>query len=55
MRGWDVESQNLVGTDGSSSKCYSIPNINLYVMKQDPESVNAASQKIKDFINRKDS
>ena len=52
MRGWDVESQNLVGTDGSSSKCYSIPNINLYVMKQDPESVNSASKKIKEFLNQ---
>ena len=55
MRGWDLESQNLVGIDGSSNKCYSIPNINLYVMKQNPESVNTASKKIKDFINREDS
>ena len=51
MRGWDVESQNLVGTDSSSTTCYSIPNINLYVMKQDQESVNAASKKIKEFLN----
>ena len=55
MRGWELESQNLIGTDGSSNKCYSIPNINLYVMKQNPESVNEASKKIKEFINRKDS
>ena len=52
MRGWELESQNLVGIDGSSSNCYSIPNINLYVMKQNPESVNAASKKIKDFIKQ---
>ena len=53
MRGWEVESQNLVGFDGSSNKCYSIPNVNLYVMKQNPESVNVASKKIKDFIKQK--
>lgn len=52
MRGWDVESQNLVGTDSSSTTCYSIPNINLYVMKQDPESVSAASKRIKEFLNQ---
>ncbi len=54
MRGWELESQNLVGVDGSSTNCYSIPNINLYVMKQNPESVNAASKKIKDFLDREE-
>ena len=52
MRGWELESQNLVGIDGSSSNCYSIPNINLYVMKQNPESVNAASEKLKNFLEK---
>ena len=50
MRGWDIESQNLVGISGMSTKCYSIPNLNLYVMKQDASSVNKASEKIKEFM-----
>ena len=52
MRGWDMESQNLVGYDGSSTTCYSIPNINLYVMKQNPDSVKEASEKIKMFLSK---
>ena len=53
MRGWDVESQNLVGYSATSKNCYSIPNMNLYVMKQDENSVNAAKEKIKEFMNIK--
>ena len=52
MRGWSMDSQNLTGYDSSSSLCYSIPNIELYVMQRDDNSVNTASQKIKDFLNR---
>ena len=53
MRGWKSESQNLVGTSAMSNKCYSIPNMNLYVMKPNAESVQANSQKIKDFLSNK--
>ncbi len=52
MRGWTTESQNLVGTSAMSS-CYSMPKYNLYVMKQDPESVKTAGDKIRDFISEK--
>ncbi len=50
MRGWDVASQNLVGHGATSKNCFSIPNMNLYVMKQDENSVNTASTKIKEFM-----
>lgn len=53
MRGWKSESQNLVGYSATSNKCYSIPNMNLYVMKPNAESVAANSQKIKDFLSNK--
>lgn len=50
MRGWQSESQNLVGESAMSTKCYSMPNYNLYVMKQNPSSVKKASDKIKEFV-----
>ena len=49
MPKWEIESQNLVGFDGSA-RCYSIPNMNLYVMKQDENSVTASKEKIKEFF-----
>ena len=52
MRGWNVESQNLVGYSATSRNCYSIPNMSLYVMKQDENSVKSASEKIKTFIGK---
>ena len=54
MRGWDSESQNLVGYSDMSTNCYSLKGWNLYVMKQDAESVKANSDKIKAFINREE-
>lgn len=53
MRGWTSESQNLVGFSDMSTKCYSLPGWNLYVMKQDPESVKKSSDKIKEFMGIK--
>ena len=50
MRGWTSESQNLVGYSATSKTCYSLPGWNLYVMKQNPDSVKAASDKIKEFM-----
>lgn len=52
MKSWTIESQNLVGHDAMGS-CYSMPKYNLYVMKQDPESVKSASDKIKEFMGEK--
>lgn len=49
MRGWDIESQNLVGT-GASKKTFTFPKMNLYVMERNDESVNKASTKIKEFF-----
>ena len=53
MRGWDIESQNLVGHSSTSTKCFSIPNLSLYVMKRDEDSVKNASDKIKEFLEIK--
>lgn len=47
MSSWSIESQNLTGTDYNSTKTYTFPGINLYVMKQDEESINKAKQNIK--------
>ena len=47
MRGWDIESQNLVGS-GSLEKTYTFPNMKLYVMKRNEESVQKAKDKIKE-------
>lgn len=50
MRGWSIESTNLVGTDSYSTNTYTFPGTNLYVMKQNSESVNNAKNKIKEYI-----
>lgn len=50
MRGWSIESQNLVGT-GASEKTYTFPKMKLYVMKRNEDSVNKSSMKIKEFFN----
>ena len=53
MRGWSSESQNLVGESAMSTNCYSLKGWNLYVMKQNPESVKKNSDKIKEFMGIK--
>ena len=50
MRGWTSESQNLVGFSATSKNCFSLKGWDLYVMKQDPKSVKANSDKIKEFL-----
>lgn len=50
MSSWTIESQNLVGTDYSSTNTYTFPGINLYAMKQDEESIVNCSNKIKKII-----
>lgn len=50
MSSWSVDSQNLVGSDFSSSNTYTFPGTELYVMKQDENSVNSVSDEIKKFL-----
>ena len=50
MRGWNIESQNLVGVS-ASEYTYSYAKMKLYVMKRDDESVNKAIEKIKTYFN----
>lgn len=52
MRGWSIESQNLIGTDLYTKETYTYPNLKLYVMKQDKKSVDAAKEKIKGYLNK---
>jgi len=52
MRGWSIESQNLIGTDLYTKETYTYPSLELYVMKQDKKSVNAAKEKIKGYLNK---
>jgi len=51
MKGWEIENQNLVGYDYYTYGTYTFPNLNLYVMNQNVDSVNCVRDKIKSFIN----
>ncbi len=51
MPKWEFETQNLTGYDGSA-RCYSIPSMELYVMKQDSESVKNSKEKIEQFFKK---
>lgn len=53
MSGWDIESQNLIGTDLYTKNTYTFPDFNLYVMKQDENSVSSAKEKISEYLNKK--
>ena len=48
MSSWTIESQNLIGTDYSSTNTYTFPGLNLYVMKRNEESINEAKEKIRE-------
>ncbi len=50
MRGWSIESNNLVGTDLYTTNTYTFPGTNLYVMKQNQDSVINAQNKIKEYM-----
>lgn len=52
MRGWSIETQNLIGTDLYTKNTYTFPNIELYVMKQDSNSVNEAKNKMGNFLEK---
>lgn len=49
MKGWTIETQNLIGSDFYTYDTYTYPNLELYVMKQNDESVKNARNKIKEF------
>ena len=49
MKGWTIETQNLTGYDYYTYDTYTYPTIELYVMKQNDESVKSAREKIKEF------
>ena len=49
MRGWSIESQNLVGTD-LYTYTYTYPNLQLYVMKQDENSISMSKNKINKYL-----
>lgn len=50
MKGWTIESQNLVGTHSSSTETYTFPGMELYVMERDEKSIKDVKQKIKKFL-----
>ena len=52
MSGWSIESQNLTGTDYSST-VYTFPTQKLYIMKRDEKSVTDAIEKIKEAFENK--
>lgn len=49
IRGWSIESQNLVGTD-LYTYTYTYPNLQLYVMKQDENSIAMSKNKINKYL-----
>jgi len=50
MASWDIENQNLTGTDFYTDKTYTFPNVKLYVMQKDDESINEVTDKIKTYF-----
>lgn len=53
MKTWTIEIQNLTGYDYYTYNTYSYPNLQLYVMGQNEDSVKSARNKIKEFLNNK--
>lgn len=53
MRGWETESQNLEGKSDMSKNCYSLKGWELYIMRQDADSVKKNSDRIKEFLSSK--
>ena len=49
MRGWEFESANVTGSD-SMNVTYSFPKMQLYVMNPDQASIDAAKDKIAEYI-----
>lgn len=53
MPSWNIEKISVNGTD-SSNYTYSYPGQKLYVMEPDMQTVNEASNKIKEVLNQKE-
>ena len=51
MKSWTIEGQNLTGKDLYTTGTYTFPEMKLYVMEQDQNSVNEARSKIKQLLN----
>ena len=51
MRGWSIESINLVGTDLYTTNTYTFPGVELYVMEQSQNSVKEIKNKISQFFS----
>ncbi len=49
-KGVNIESQNLTGSDFYTYNTYTYPNLELYVMKRNDDSVNEAKDKISTFM-----
>ena len=52
MRGWSIDSQNLVGYDRYTTDTYTFPGTNLYVMEHDANSISEAKEKINLIMNK---
>lgn len=52
MSTWNIESQNLTGTDYYTSETYTFNGTNLYVMKRNEESVTNGIKNIKSYLNK---
>ncbi|MEG2232469.1 MAG: LCP family protein [Bacilli bacterium] len=50
MSNWKIINQNLVGHDLFTYETYTFPNVRLYVMKPNDESIKKVKTKIKNFI-----
>lgn len=50
MKGWNIKSQNLVGTDLYTTNTYSYPGVKLYVMQRSDDSINLVKKKINEYI-----
>ena len=53
MKGWTIESQNLVGEDLYTTDTYTFPGTELYVMQRDEESVKTVKLRLKQFLSNK--
>lgn len=50
MRGWSIESQNLIGHDLYTTDTYTFPGTELYVMTRDEDSLTQAKNKINEYF-----
>ena len=51
MSVWEIDSQNLIGTDYYTDSTYTFPGTDLYVMQKEEQSVMESSTKIKEMLN----